>query len=169
MRRRTLDYGDALHATTTSTEAEQKQRVQQPTAAAEQQQRFFSFFSAPESERKPLSTLISQVFVYRFEPGSFLPPWSEQQRLYRQHHNSEAATGATTITPATPQWRGSNRSSPQQQQKHKQKLKPTTINSNHSSTTATPQHVRASQRCVGLWYTTTTSMHGMSTSPHSRR
>ena len=34
------------------------------------------FFSAPESERKPLSTLISQVFVYRFEPGSFLPPWS---------------------------------------------------------------------------------------------
>ena len=34
------------------------------------------YFSAPESERKPLSTLISQVFVYRFEPGSFLPPWS---------------------------------------------------------------------------------------------
>ena len=31
------------------------------------------FFSAPESERKPLSTLISQVFVYRFERGSFLP------------------------------------------------------------------------------------------------
>ena len=34
------------------------------------------FFSAPESERRPLSTLISHVFVYRFEPGSFLPPWS---------------------------------------------------------------------------------------------
>ena len=34
------------------------------------------FFSAPESKKKPLSTLISQVFVYRFEPGSFLPPWS---------------------------------------------------------------------------------------------
>ena len=37
----------------------------------------FSFFlSAPESERKPLSTLFSQVLVYRFEPGSFLPPLS---------------------------------------------------------------------------------------------
>ena len=36
----------------------------------------FVFFSAPESERKPPSTLISQVFVYRFEPGSFLPPLS---------------------------------------------------------------------------------------------
>ena len=34
------------------------------------------FFPAPESERKPLSTLFSQVFAYRFEPGSFLPPWS---------------------------------------------------------------------------------------------
>ena len=39
---------------------------------------FFFFFSAPESERKPLSTVIYQVFVYRFEPGSFLPPWSGQ-------------------------------------------------------------------------------------------
>ena len=26
-------------------------------------------FRAPESERKPLSTVVSQVFVYRFEPG----------------------------------------------------------------------------------------------------
>ena len=30
------------------------------------------FLSAPESERKPLSTRISQFFVYRFEPGSFI-------------------------------------------------------------------------------------------------
>ena len=32
------------------------------------------FFSAPEGERKPLSALYYVVFVYRFEPGSFLPP-----------------------------------------------------------------------------------------------
>ena len=31
------------------------------------------FVCAPESERKPQSTPISQVFVYRFESGSFLP------------------------------------------------------------------------------------------------
>ena len=38
--------------------------------------RVFFSFSAPESERKPPSTRISQVFVYRFESGSFFPPWS---------------------------------------------------------------------------------------------
>ena len=32
----------------------------------------FFFSSAPESERKPLSALIYQVFVYRFEPGTAL-------------------------------------------------------------------------------------------------
>ena len=43
---------------------------------SENREIYIYIFSAPESERKPLSTLISQVFVYRFEPGSFLPPWS---------------------------------------------------------------------------------------------
>ena len=68
--------------------------------------RFF-FSSAPETERKPLSILISRVYVYRFEPDSFLPPWSgraDSSTLLPTNRETQAPlpeTWATDILPDT--------------------------------------------------------------------